>query len=77
MERWNGLSWLNVVVFDAKLGTGERQVALALGPTDDEYKESVLCVGDGGLWFPTGMIYFLKYDIIKIDIYLLKECKLT
>lgn len=52
VDRWNGLSWLKVVVFDAKLGTGERQVALALGPTDDEYNESVLCVGDGGLWLP-------------------------
>jgi hypothetical protein len=36
MDRSNGLSWLKVVVLEAKLGTGERQVALALGPTDDE-----------------------------------------
>jgi hypothetical protein len=36
IDRSNGLSWLKVVVLEAKLGTGERQVALALGPTDDE-----------------------------------------
>ncbi len=34
------------------LGTGERHIALALGPTDDENSGSVLCVGDGGLWLP-------------------------
>lgn len=44
MDRSNGLSWLNVVVFEAKMSAGERYVALALGP-----RESVLCVGEGGL----------------------------
>ncbi len=34
--RRKGRSWLKVVILEAKLGTGERHVALALGPTEDE-----------------------------------------
>ena len=55
--RWNGRSLSTDL--EPKLGTGD-WITLALGPTDDEYSESVLCVGDGGLWLPDKNLNFRK-----------------
>jgi len=47
LERWNGAWPPTSDLEPTKLGTGERHKALALGPTEDEYSESVLRVGEG------------------------------
>ena len=47
-EALAGVARWNAVALPPKLGTGE-WMADALGPTDEEYNESVLWVGDGGL----------------------------